>query len=159
MNELKQNTKHDYKKIYEILLLYFYGYEAYISNNLTKNTFPKPEDPMIDFSLDNIPIHQISLNKRNNQKYNMKNEDKRFNLLKNVIHAVIRQMNHDKEETTNDNILDFLILCDNKKSLNCHDSRVLNNIYLAGLVFCTSFLCDIVLFGCKRLSFKKKKCK
>ena len=157
LNELEQITKHDYEKIYYILLLYFYSYEAYVSNNLTKNIFPKPEDPLIDFSLDIIPIHLISLNKRSNQKFNMKNDDKRFILLKNLVYIVVKQMNNfDREETINDNLLNYLISCDIKKSLNFHDNRVSKNKYLAGLIFCISFLCDIVIFGIRRLSIKKK---
>ena len=156
LNELKQVTKHDYKKMYDILTIYFYGYEAFVSYNLTKYTF-HPEDPLIDFDQKIIPINQISLNKRSNQKFNVRNDDKRFMLLKNLVHTVIKQINDfNREETINDNILDFLILCDIQKSFNCHDTRVSKNLYLAGLVFLISFLCDIVLFGCRRLSFKKK---
>ena len=155
LHELKIMSKQNYEKMYYILLTYYYGFESFLYHNLTKTTFPQPEDPLIDFSRDSIPIHQISLNKRNNQKFNIKNDEKRFTLLKKLISIVLKEVGGNvKFEEVVDRNIDYLIVSDIKKTLNYSDPRIFKNSSLAGLVFCVSYLCDVILFGYRRLTFK-----
>lgn len=158
LNELKQVTKNDYEKIYDILLTYYYGFQSYIFYSLTQECFSKPDDPMIDFQREYIPIHQISLNKRSNQKFNIENDEKRFDLLQNLIQIVLKQINLRDEIVSNDNnILNYIVISDIKKTLNYSDVRISQHRSLAGLVFCVSFLCDVVVFGQRRLAFRRLK--
>ena len=158
LKEFKKRYK-EREKMYYIFLTYFYGFESYLYHNLTGNTFPHPEDPLIDFSRDSIPIHQITLNKRNNQKFNIKNDEKRYALLKQLISVVVKKdmKNSSMEEMIKSDGFDYFIVCDIKKTLNHNDPKISQNSAIAGLVFCISFLCDVILFGCRRLMFRVEK--
>ena len=157
VHKLKVISNQDYEKIYYILLTYYYAFESYWYYKLTGKTFIQPHDPLIDFSYDDIPIRQLSLSKRNNQKFNTRKDDKKFNLLKTLINIVVKNNRTLKLEEVVDNNLEYLILCDIKKTLNCDDPRIFKHISLAGLVFCVSYLCDVIQFGYRRIKFKNVK--
>ena len=158
----RSRQKFSVDNLYKTLLLSYYGYASYSFHAITDIAFPKPDDPMIDFSKEDIPIHLMSLNKRYNKKFTVCNQEKKFKLLQKLVMIVFNDFLSGEKDLDNQKknyereILKQMIVADMRNCLNLFDPLVVEYPYLAGLVSIVSFLTDVVFLSCRRLSFRKK---
>ena len=158
--EFQSRYRHNFSfdNLYKTLLLSYYSYQSYSFHAMTDITFPNPDDPMIDFSKEDIPIHQMSLNKRS-KNFIIYNPDKKSKLLQKLVTIVFDDLLMKRDENQNKKekeILKQMIVADMRNCLNLFDPLVIGYPYLAGLVSILSFLTDVIFVGCGRMSFRKK---